>query len=237
MSVRTKLDNFKPRPQRIRYLATYLALFLGAALTKVTVRGRHHLPEEGPFILAINHFSLIDPAFVVYAIRRPITFLAASDQIIGWYNYWAVWLYGFIPTNRTKLAPSTIKEALRALQGKDILGIFPEGTSMSEVLRPAKVGVVYLSTVTAVPIVPVSVIGLDNVWRRWFRGVRPKVTIRIGKHFGPFQVTGNRKEREQSLTEIGHEVMCRIAALLPEKHHGEFAGDPLIKRIKAENDQ
>ncbi len=235
VSVRTKLDKFKPRSRGIRYFVTYLTLIVGTIMAKINVRGRHHLPKQGPFILAINHFSPVDPAFVVYAVRRPINFLAASDHVIEWYNFWAVWLYGFIPTNRTKLAPSTIKDAVRVLRRKDILGIFPEGTSTSDVLRPAKNGVVYFSTVTAAPIVPVSVLGLNDAWGQWLKGVRPKVTIRFGKPFGHLQVSGNRKEREQILAEIGHEVMCHIAALLPKQNQGEFQGDPLIEQVIEEN--
>ena len=104
MSARTKLDLLKPRPRWVRSLVGYLAFLIGIVSAKTVVRGRHHLPKEGPFIIAINHFNYADPPFVLYAVRKPIDFLAASDQVIEWFNYWAIWLYGFIPTNeRTHL--------------------------------------------------------------------------------------------------------------------------------------
>jgi len=215
---------------------TYLALLLGAIIAKITVKGRHHLPKEGPFIVAINHFNYADPPFVVYAIRRPINFLAASDQVVEWFNYWAIWLYGFIPTNRTQLGPSTIKTAKKVLKQKDILGIFPEGNSLSDELRPAKGGVVFLSTTMQVPIVPVSISGLKgNVWQYLFKGVRPKLQVNIGKSFGPFSLPPDRRKREDALKEIGDKVMCRIGALLPDKCHGVYAGDPSIKVYRKEN--
>ena len=215
---------------------TYLALLLGSTIAKITVRGRHHLPQEGPFILAINHFNYADPPFVVYAIRRPINFLAASDQVVEWFNYWAIWLYGFIPTNRTRLGPSTIKLAKKVLKQKDILGIFPEGDTLSNELRPAKGGVVFLSTTMQAPIVPMSISGFgENIWIDLFSGIRPKIQINIGKPFGPFSLPKDRNKREEALKEIGDKVMCRIGALLPNKYHGIYSGDPSIEQYRKEN--
>jgi len=237
LSVRTKLDNFKPSPFWARYLTTYFALFIVPLLTRVKVIGRRHLPARGPFIIAINHFSDLDPAFVIYAFRRPMVFMAASDQKILWFNYWAVWLYGFIPTNRKTLAPSTIRQARYWLKNKSVLGIFPEGTSLSQVLRPAKNGAVYLSSISAVPIIPMSITGLKNPWKSIFKGIRPTVRVNIGKAFGPFKNPSKRQDREEALNRNGHEVMCRIAALLPRKHHGIADGDSLIERFRNENSQ
>ena len=42
-------------------------------------------------------------------------------------------------------------------------------------------------------------------------------------------------EKEKILKETGRELMCRIAALLPEKSHGVFKGDKKIKYYKKEN--
>ena len=97
-------------------------MFIVSMLTKTKVRGRKNIPKKGPFIITINHFSYVDPVFVIHAIRRPISFLAASDQKIEWHFLWAPFIYGFIPTNRKVLAPSTIKHAKRALKEDEILG-------------------------------------------------------------------------------------------------------------------
>ena len=217
---RSRLDSYSPRPKPVRFLLGYLTLLLCSIAARITVSGRYHLPKKGPFILAINHFSRLDPAFVVYAVRKPIGFLMASDQEVELLLWWAPWLYGYIPTNRTRLAPSTIKLAKKALQKGEILGIFPEGTSTSDEIRPAKKGAVYLSAMTETPIVPVSVTGLNDVWSNWFRGVRPTVRIKIGKPFGPIRLPKNKAKREKAYAEIGDELMCHIASLLPEENHG-----------------
>jgi len=233
MTVRTKLDNYTPSHKHLRYVLGYLVLLLGVTLTKIKVTGRHHIPDRGPYIVASNHFSLVDPAFVVYALQRPIVFLAASDQVIPWYYGWAAWLYGFIPTNRTRLAPSTIKQAKRMLLQEEILGIFPEGTSTDRVLRKAKRGVVYLSTICHSPILPIGISGLENVWRNWLRGVRPKVSINIGKAFYP--ESHHFRSKKETMETIGETVMCRIAALLPTQAHGVYQNNKHILQYRKEN--
>ena len=160
----------------------------------------------------------------------------ASDQFLKWFDYWAPWLYGIIPANRIRLAPSTIKSSKKALLAKEILLIFPEGTSLSNELRPAKGGVMFLSTTMQVPIVPLSINGkIGDIWSNALSGVRPKVRINIGKPFGPYSLPKERSQKEEKLAKIGDEVMCRIAALLPDKHHGVYRGNPSIKNYREEN--
>lgn len=229
------LKTFSPRPNWLRKKLGYPALFMGAIIAKIKVTGRWHLPEEGPYIVAANHFSYVDPPFFKYAIRKPISFLGASDQTIEWYFMWAPLLYGFIPIDRINLAPSTIKKAKKALKNGEILGIFPEGTSTSDSLRKAKNGAVFLSTVEKAPIVPMAIYGAKTAWQDLFRGVRPRVRINIGRPFGPFDIMGNRQEKADHLTQIGQELICRIGALLPEDRHGVCSGDTRIKRFQKEN--
>ncbi|MBL51821.1 MAG: hypothetical protein CMG57_07685 [Candidatus Marinimicrobia bacterium] len=229
------LKTFSPRPQWIRKKLGYAALLMGSTIAKIKVMGRWHLPKNGPYIVAANHFSYVDPPFFKYAIRQPINFLGASDQTIDWYFMWAPLLYGFIPIDRNNLAPSTIKKAKTALKNGEILGIFPEGTSTSSTLRKAKNGAIFLSTVEKTPIVPMSIYGAKTAWEDLLRGVRPTVKINIGKPFGPFDISGSREEKTKQIEEVGHELICRIAALLPENRHGVCSGDPSIKKFQKEN--
>jgi len=225
-SVRTKLDSYKLLPKWIRYLSSYLNLFLCSVLLKPKIYGRKNIPQNGPYIVAINHFHIFDPALVAYAIRKPISFLAASDQDIDWQVLIAGKLYGFIPTNRQKLAPSTIKKAIQALQKGDILGIFPEATTGPALRRPKK-GVTYLSLKSGCKILPMGIVGLEeDIWSQWFKGVRPQVAVKIGK---PFSISSSlpkdRSERQNKLSDIGDDIMHKIATLLPNKYRGEYIND------------
>ena len=197
--------------------------------------GRQHVPDDGPYVVVINHFSYIDPIFVIHALQKPISFLAASDQVIESQFIWAPFIYGFIPTDRTKLAPSTIKNSIRALKNGEILGIFPEGTSLSQVLRPAKNGAAFLSTTGKTRLLPVGIVGLKNAWGKIFKGVRPSVQVRIGKPFGPFTLSKSKNVKERDLNKIGEEIMCRIAALLPDDRHGSFKHNKTINGYRKQN--
>tara|TARA_B100001013_G_scaffold149035_1_gene88445 strand:+ start:1293 stop:1940 length:648 start_codon:yes stop_codon:yes gene_type:complete len=210
-------------------------MFLCSLGSRVKIFGRHHVPDEGPYIVVINHFSYIDPPFVIHALQKPISFLAASDQVIEAQFIWAPFLYGFIPTDRTNLAPSTIKNSIRALKNGEVLGVFPEGTSLSRVLRPAKNGAAFLSATAKTHLLPVGIVGLESAWENIFRGVRPSVQVRIGKPFGPFTLSKSKNDKERDLNKIGDEIMCRIAALLPENRHGAFKHNKTISEHRKKN--
>ena len=229
------LNKFHPKPSFIRRQVGYIALLLGCIVAKISVRGKWHLPKKNGFIVASNHFSILDPPFFKYAILKPINFLAASDQEVDGAFVWALHLYGFIPIDRENLAPSTIKKAKKVLKNGEILGIFPEGTTTSPVLKKPKNGAVFLSTVEKVPIVPISIYGAETIWQDIFKGIRPKVYINIGKPFGPFDIKGTKSEKLIKTESIGSEMAARIASLLPPNKRGEYKKDVRIKKYQKEN--
>ena len=106
---------------------------------------------------------------------------------------------------------------------------------LSDSLRKAKNGAVFLSIVEKAPIVPMAIYGAETAWSDLFRGVRPRVNINIGKPFGPFEIKGNREKKSNQITQIGEELICRIGALLPDERHGVCAGDKRISEFRKIN--
>ncbi|MBT5996065.1 MAG: hypothetical protein HOG73_10130, partial [Candidatus Marinimicrobia bacterium] len=98
-----------------------------------------------------------------------------------------------------------------------------------------KNGAVFLSTVEKAPIVPMAIYGAETAWEDLFRGVRPRVTINIGKPFGPFDVKGTKNERISKIETIGEELISRIGALLPEDKRGVCFGDTRLLDFQKEN--
>tara|TARA_B100000073_G_scaffold209003_1_gene173360 strand:- start:190 stop:951 length:762 start_codon:yes stop_codon:yes gene_type:complete len=229
------LSKLTPQPKWWRYLLTYVSMFLGSTISKTKVWGKWNLPKDGPYVIACNHFSIIDPPFFTYAVQKPINFIAASDQEVDWWFMWAPFIYGWIPVDREKLNPSTIKKALKVLKNKEILGIFPDGGAENDFLGKAKNGAVYISNLAKVPIVPMAIYGAETAWEGLSKGLRPRVFVNIGKPFGPYKMIGSKKEKQKKLQEVGNDMMCRIAALLPVNRQKDYKGKKLVKKYQALN--
>ena len=229
------LGSLTPRPYYWRYILTYVALLMGSTLAKVKVKGRANLPRKGPFVVACNHFSDYDPLFFSYAIRQPINYIAASDQEVDLVFAWAPFIYGWIPVDRKKLSPSTIKRSLSVLKRGEILGIFPDGGVSYNLLSKPKNGTVFLSNLGNAPIVPMAIYGAERAWEGALKGIRSRVCINIGKPFGPYNIIGKKKEKEDTLSKVGHEMMCRIASLLPDNRRGHFKNEKTIHSFQKEN--
>ncbi len=227
--------SIKSRPYWVQYLSAYIIFFLGIFVGKIKVRGRKHIPKNGPIVLVSNHFAYFDPFLLVYAIHKPIDFIMQKEMGIEPQFLFAPMIYGAILTDRNKVGPSTIKESMKTIKNGKILGIFPEGGITSPVLTEAKPGAVYLASMAKAKILPVSVRGASNAWVNILRGVRSRIYINIGKPYGPIKIGGTKQEKTQKITESSRELMCRIAALLPAEKHGCFLGDPSISLYQKEN--
>ena len=112
-------------------------------------------------------------------------------------------------------------EALDVLNSGCVLGIAPEGTrSLStHALQRGKTGAAYLATRTGVPIVPVGIIGTENLHHNMPRLRRTAVRVVVGK---PFHLPEDQA-RGQELREYTDLIMQRIADLLPEEYRGVYA--------------
>ncbi|MCF7805955.1 MAG: 1-acyl-sn-glycerol-3-phosphate acyltransferase [Candidatus Marinimicrobia bacterium] len=227
------VETIRPRPPIIRRLSRWIVYIVGHSLAKMDVEGRDLIPEKGPLLIVGNHFSIWEPPLMIYTISSPLNILAAGDVNWPLAQAWALFLYGYIPTNRESFKPSTIREAKRALDREEFVGIFPEaGMNPDLELRPAKPGAVYLSDLGNAPILPIGFSGYARVYDHWKSMSRPTFRIRIGKPFGPFTVSGNGEQKKQRMEEYGHEVMRRIAALLPPDWRGYYRGDPVVKEYE-----
>ena len=228
-------DTLRPRPYWVRYISAYIVFLLGMSVAKIKVQGRWNIPKRGPCVIACNHFGYLDPFFLVYAVQRPTSFLMQSDEGVERHFFWAPMTYGAILTDRNKLAPSTVKESITALKNEEVLGIFPEGGMKGFELAKAKPGAIYLSAMGHVQIVPIAIDGGNEAWEKIFHGVRSRIKINIGRPFGPFDIKGSKVEKRNQIETISSELMCRIAALLPDNKHGVYAKDKRIFHYRQEN--
>lgn len=224
-----------PRRRAIRFCLRQLSRLGFALLSDLRILGQEHLPESGPLILVANHFHFADTAAVIRATRWPLDFLGGTQLVDA--PPMLVWIpkaWGYYAVRRGSASREAIRASKAVLAQNGVLGIFPEGGSWAAVLRPARPGTAYLAAEMGAPILPVGLDGLVDVFPALAQGRRATVTIRIGEPFGPFQVEGRGRARRDQLDEIGHEIMRRIADLLPPERRGVYSADPAIRAAAQE---
>lgn len=205
--------------------------FLIKLLTRTQYSGLENLPANGALIIATNHMHYMDiPLLFINPVREDLTALVTTKYQHHWFIRWFCNTAGGIWINRDIADFSAMQAASKALKEGKALGISPEGTrSQTAQLIKAKPGVVLLALKAGVPIVPVAITGTEKAFRRIFTLQRPKLSIRFGPAFNLKPV--NPEEREKKYQEYTDEIMCRIAALMPEKYWGYYHDHPRLKEL------
>ena len=207
--------------------------FIMNIIADVELVGLDKLPQ-GNFILAVNHLGRLDTAILLYAIDREDIILPVAEKYKNHPLFGAIgravdaiWL------NRFDADYSAFREILTRMERGGLMVIAPEGTrSKTEALQEAKMGVAYLAAKSGYPVLPVALTGtedrgvLENL--KHFR--RTKITGRGGDLF-TVDVPPRGKGRDAALRATTEEIMCRIAAELPEKYRGFYADHPRLKEL------
>jgi glycerol-3-phosphate dehydrogenase (NAD(P)+) len=143
--------------------------------------GREHLPAGGPLLLAANHRSFLDPFVIGLLARRPIYFMAKRELFARRWSAWLLNSLGAFPVDRGAGDSDAIDTARAILARGDCVVIFPEGTRVRPgPLGAPRRGIGRLALETGAPVVPVAVIGTEDVRRGW--RVRPRrVRLRAGR--------------------------------------------------------
>lgn len=142
--------------------------------------GREHIPAEGPVIFAANHRSFLDPFVIACMSRRPLYYVAKKELFAKPLSARILNALGAFPIDRGAADQDAMSTARAILERGDAVLIFPEGTRIRPgTLGSPKRGVGRLALETGAPVVPVAVIGTENIRRGW--RIRPhKVSIRAG---------------------------------------------------------
>ncbi|MCD6302274.1 MAG: 1-acyl-sn-glycerol-3-phosphate acyltransferase [Anaerolineae bacterium] len=219
-----------PRRRLIRELLQRASRLAFSVLVDMEIEGRENLPTSGPLIVVGNHFSFLDPAVLVGIAPWPLEFLGGMElpnapPIVRWIPR----LWGYYPVLRGGNSRRALRAAEAVLKDGGIVGVFPEAGNWAQVLRPARPGTAHLAARTGAPLLPIGYHGLPQVFEKLRERRRARVTVRIGKPFGPFRVAARGRERRRILDGIGHEIMARIAALIPDEKRGYLSSDPAVR--------
>ena len=165
------------------------------------------LPEgelpDGPVIVIANHVTAYDAAIVLYALPRKLRRRAAiamvGEMLLDYKRgrnqgnrflnlfappqYWLVTaLYNVFPMPRAHGFRRSFQHAGEAMDRGYSVIIFPEGARDYEGgIRPFRSGIGLIVQEARVPVIPVALVGLDQMHRegRWFRS--GKLEIRVGQ--------------------------------------------------------
>lgn len=154
----------------------------------LTVEDEHHIPAEGPVLIASTHQSHADSMALGAGLQRPVYFL--GDERLTRWPLLGAWLpkLGMIPVRRGTGDAEALGHIAGLLGRGQIVVVYPEGTRSRDgrVYRPRS-GVARLAAQTGVPVVPAAVTGIFEVWPI---GSRPRlrggdVTVRFGPALAP----------------------------------------------------
>lgn len=215
----------KRRPSVFWPLGAIIVPLVGL-LVRIEIEGEENLPEEGPYVLAPNHHSEIDPLIVaaaVWRLGRAPRFMAKESlfrvPVLGW----ALRATGMIPVARV----ATFAAATQALDtAKDLVArnagviVYPEGSLTRDPdLWPmrGKTGAARLALAGDIPLVPMAHWGAQAILPRYGRlslwPPRKRVRVVIGPplDIGAFSDRALHPAAQQQVTAL---LMNELAALL-----------------------
>lgn len=212
-----------PRKRRLRWILRKTIGFLVNRLGELEIEGLENIPETGPVIIAANHFNFVDPPLLIFTTPRMVEFIGGAQRPNS--PFWAKQIpkwYGFIHAFRGGYGRSTFRQSLDILKQDGVLGIFPEGGSWATLLRPARPGLAYLASKSGAPVVPISIIGAENL----IGGKKQPVKIIYHEPVPAPVITTAGAERREALDAFSFKVMSRIASGLPDDQRGAHSTSP-----------
>lgn len=217
----------------MRNFIRWLFRVLVNAVARVDAHGYEYLPKEGSFVIATNHLGILDAPIAFYALDYWDMFVLIGEK---WEKValfrWLGKYFNFIFIDRFHPDIKTLRKVIALMEKDNILVIAPEGTrSRVGSLIEGKPGVSYLAAKLNRPIVPVAITGTED--KAFFGNLkklrRGYFTLTAGPAFTLPALP--RENRDEALKNYTDEIMCHIAALLPEKYRGFYAVHPRLKEL------
>jgi len=177
----------------------------------VTISGTGQLNPEKPYIFAANHSSQFD-IFVLQGFLG-IDFRWLAKKELFNVPIWgpAMRRSGYIPIDRShgRKAIKSLDEAAQKIAAGTSVIIFPEGTrSKDGKLHDFKAGAMVLAIKSAVPIVPVAILGTFEILPKGKLLMTPgKVQIRVGR---PIETKNCSSRDKHELARVAQEAVAEL---------------------------
>jgi len=193
------------------------------------VTGLDNIPRGKGLIIASNHTSYMDiwALLVVFYLKekRYIRFLAKKELLKGQHVKILSKLFESPLTRPIYFDDNSSRkevygECIKALKKGQVIGIFPEGgRSPNGKISKGKTGMVRLSVLAKVPIVPIGINGAFEIMPKGKNIPKFKkiITLNIGKPIYPDRY--NKKMNNISIKRDTKIIMRRIAELIGQKYN------------------
>lgn len=185
-------------------LSIFLVFCYFKLICRIEVEGRNAIPRKGPFILAANHLSNLDPPLLAVFSRRKISFLAKEELFRGKIPSLYLRSVGVVPLRRGNSDIKAMRLALKILKDRP-LAIFPQGARGAS-LDTVSNGVGFLYKKTKVPVIAARIYGTGQDSSQGFNPFKRR-KIRI-----IFAVAGNIEDSDD-YEAIARKIMDKIKNL------------------------
>jgi 1-acyl-sn-glycerol-3-phosphate acyltransferase len=192
--------------------------------SRIRYDGMDLVPKTGPGLVISNHISHFDPSFLMAKFPRVVHFMADKPLLeIPIFGKMLEWAHVF-PVDRTKNDRGALRTAIARLEAGNLVAIFPEKGirhGATSVLGGAEfpIGTASLWKMMDVPVIPMVIIGSDQMYvlGNYFR--RPRIFIRVGPMLPPDKSATREQLRDRIVAawrEL-YEGMQRDYAIRPEE--------------------
>jgi long-chain acyl-CoA synthetase len=210
-------------------LVTRMANLLARDVFRLKVQGLEKLPKQGPYILAPNHQSYLDPPVLVSSLPKEVfrrVFYVGTSEIFG-DGLWRALAHSLklIPVDPdANLVPAMQAAAFGLRHGK-ILVLYPEGErSIDGTPRAFKKGAAILAAHLKVPIYPVALDGFYKAWPRNHKFQKfTEARIVIGDPILPPTAIANPELAYRTLTDT---LQSRVVSMWNQLHADLYGSLP-----------
>ena len=214
----TKIDTTLAGNSRVDRAAYQFVRFVVVTFCRtwcrMTVEGRHHVPAEGPFLLAPVHRSIIDTPISSGVTRRRMRFMGADKYWKSKYFGRLLSALGGFPVTRHAADREALQRCIAVLEGGEPLVLFPEGERKSgDVVHPLFDGATYIAAKAGVPIIPVGIGGSERAMPKGAKFIYPrKVHVVVGAPIQvPVGLTGKaQRVAIRELSQVLHDELQRL---------------------------
>lgn len=187
-----------------------IGIVLRHSLYRNRITGIDSIPAAGPIVFVANHTNFIDGAVLFGLLPRRTSFLIKAEAVRGALG-WVLNHVGQYAINRDAPQRELLLQAMDQLGRGGCIGVFPEGTRGTGLVRTVFNGAGWLAVRTGASVVPIAIRGTSRPVDSG-RRFRPVVDISIGESFVVAAGSG-KKAVDAATALIQQQLSAQVAEL------------------------